>query len=102
MIDVMIGDCRDILKDIPDESINCCVTSPPYFGLRDFGHNKQIGLEESPEDYINEMVGVFREVYRVLKRDGTLWLNLGDSYNASSSNRTGNNGFNDGRENRKY
>lgn len=83
MIDARIGDCRDILKEIPDSSVNCCVTSPPYFGLRDYGHEKQIGLEATPEKYVNELVQVFREVRRVLRDDGTLWLNLGDSYASS-------------------
>lgn len=77
---LLIGDCRTVLKDIPDNSIQCCVTSPPYFGLRDYGHSGQIGLEETPESYVAEMVDVFREVRRVLKPDGTFWLNLGDSY----------------------
>lgn len=82
-LEYKIGDCRDILKTLPDKSINCCVTSPPYFGLRDYGNDNQIGLEETPEDYVNEIVQVFREVRRVLRDDGTLWLNLGDSYNGS-------------------
>lgn len=86
MIDVKIGDCRDILKDIPDESINCCVTSPPYFGLRDFGHDKQIGLEDTPEEFVLQLVEVFRDIRRTLKNDGTLWLNLGDSYTGYKAN----------------
>lgn len=65
---------------MPDESVHCCVTSPPYFGLRDYGVDGQIGLEPTPEAFIEEMVSVFREVRRVLRADGTLWLNLGDSY----------------------
>jgi DNA modification methylase len=65
---------------MPDESVNCCVTSPPYFGLRDYGHAGQIGLEPTPDAFVAEMVAVFREVRRVLRKDGTLWLNLGDSY----------------------
>lgn len=63
-----------------DETIQCCVTSPPYFGLRDYGVDGQIGLEQTPEDYVRKMVEVFREVRRILRPDGTLWLNLGDSY----------------------
>jgi DNA modification methylase len=63
-----------------DQSVHCCVTSPPYFGLRDYGHDGQIGLEPTPEEYVQKMVEVFREVRRVLRDDGTLWLNLGDSY----------------------
>ena len=77
---ILIGDCLDHLDFIDDESFQCCVTSPPYFGLRDYGHEKQIGLEVSPEHYIARLVEVFREVRRVLKKDGTLWLNIGDSY----------------------
>lgn len=70
---------------MPDESVNCCVTSPPYFGLRDYGHPDQIGLEETPEQYVAKMVEVFREVRRVLRNDGTCWLNLGDSYSGGGS-----------------
>jgi DNA modification methylase len=75
--------CLEGLKSLPDESVNCCVTSPPYFGLRDYGHENQIGLEETPDLYVQKMVEVFTEVRRVLKKDGTLWLNLGDSYAGS-------------------
>lgn len=74
------GDCIEGMKNLPDKSVNCCVTSPPYFGLRDYGHEGQIGLEETPEQFVTKLVDVFREVKRVLKDDGTLWLNLGDSY----------------------
>lgn len=77
------GDCREVLRTLPDESVHCCVTSPPYFGLRDYGVDGQIGLEATPEDFVAEMVDVFREVKRVLRDDGTLWLNLGDSYAGS-------------------
>lgn len=80
---ILIGDVRDRLKQLPDESVHCCVTSPPYFGLRDYGVAGQIGLEKTPDEYIAELVGVFREVRRVLRKDGTLWLNLGDSYAAN-------------------
>lgn len=76
-------DCLEGLKQLPDNSINCCVTSPPYWGLRDYGVEGQIGLEKTPEEYVANMVEVFREVKRVLRKDGTLWLNLGDSYNGS-------------------
>ena len=75
------------MREMPDESVQCCVTSPPYFGLRDYGHPGQIGQEETPEAFVAAMVDVFREVRRVLKADGTCWLNLGDSYNAAG--RTG-------------
>lgn len=74
------GDCLEVLRTLPDESVHCCVTSPPYWGLRDYGHDGQIGLEEAPEAYVSRLVEVFREVRRVLRSDGTLWLNLGDSY----------------------
>lgn len=75
-----LGNCLDHLEFMPDNSVNCCVTSPPYFGLRDYGVDGQIGLEQTPEEYVNKMVEVFREVRRVLRDDGALWLNLGDSY----------------------
>lgn len=80
MTTILTGDCRDILPTLPDESVQCCVTSPPYYGLRDYGVVGQIGLEKTPEQYIKKLVWIFREVRRVLKKDGTLWLNLGDSY----------------------
>lgn len=79
-LDVRVGDCRELLREIPDESVQCCVTSPPYWGLRDYGHAGQIGQESTPEAFVQAMVEVFREVRRVLKPDGTLWMNLGDSY----------------------
>lgn len=79
-VDIRIGDCRELLRAMPDESVHCVVTSPPYFGLRDYGVAGQIGLEPTPEAFVAEMVAVFREVRRVLRADGTLWLNLGDSY----------------------
>lgn len=68
------------MRAMPDQSVNCCVTSPPYFGLRDYGHAGQIGLEPTPDEFVAALVAVFREVRRVLRDDGTLWLNLGDSY----------------------
>ncbi len=77
---IVIGDCLEILKTLPDESIQCCVTSPPYWGLRDYGVPGQLGLEPTPDEYVQHLVQVFREVRRVLKESGTLWLNLGDSY----------------------
>lgn len=77
---VLEGDCRDVLKTLPDESVHCVVTSPPYWGLRDYGVAGQLGLEETPVEYIAEMVEVFREVRRVLRSDGTAWVNMGDSY----------------------
>lgn len=80
---ILVGDVRTRLKEIPDQSVQCCVTSPPYWGLRDYGHDGQIGLEQTPAEYVAEMVAVFDEVRRVLKDDGVLWLNLGDSYSGS-------------------
>lgn len=85
-VSIINGDCRDVLKTLPDESVHCVVTSPPYFGLRDYGVDGQIGLEATPDAFVAEMVGVFREVRRVLRSDGTLWLNLGDSYAGSWGN----------------
>ena len=73
-------DCLLALRDLPDESVNCCVTSPPYYALRDYGMDAQIGREDSPEEYIRRLVLVFREVRRVLTADGTLWLNIADTY----------------------
>jgi DNA modification methylase len=74
------GDALEVLRTFPDEFVNCCVTSPPYYGLRDYGINGQIGLEETPEQYVQKLVDIFREVKRILKNDGILWLNLGDTY----------------------
>lgn len=87
---IIIGDVRTALSEVPDKSVQTCVTSPPYWGLRDYGNDGQIGLEQSPEDYVTELVAVFREVKRVLKDDGTLWLNLGDSYSGSGKGPAGN------------
>ena len=84
---ILIGDVREQLKQLPDQSVNCVVTSPPYWGLRDYGNDGQIGLEQEPEDFINELVSVFREVKRVLRDDGTLWVNIGDSYSGSGKGR---------------
>lgn len=78
--DIRRGDCRKILTKIPATSIQCCVTSPPYWGLRDYDHDDQIGAEASPETYVQHLVEVFREVRRVLRDDGTFWLNVGDGY----------------------
>lgn len=76
---ILTGDCREMLRTLPDASVNCCVTSPPYFGLRDYGVDGQMGLEPTPDEFVAGMVEVFREVRRVLRDDGTLWLNIGDS-----------------------
>jgi len=77
---ILIGDARARLAELPAGSARTCVTSPPYFGLRDYGVDGQMGLEETPDAYVASMVELFREVWRVLADDGTLWLNLGDSY----------------------
>ncbi len=82
-VQLIQGDCLDKLKKLESGIVQTCVTSPPYFGLRDYGVDGQIGLEPTPEAYVESLVSVFREVKRVLKDDGTLWLNLGDSYNGS-------------------
>ncbi|MDR1884285.1 MAG: site-specific DNA-methyltransferase [Prevotella sp.] len=82
--------CPAGLKILPGNSVDCCVTSPPYYALRDYGCEGQIGLEDTPEAYIARLLEVFSEVYRVLKPAGTLWLNIGDSYNGSSNGRTTN------------
>ncbi|WP_374139527.1 site-specific DNA-methyltransferase [Sphingomonas sp.] len=92
------GDCRDVLAALPDNSTNCCVTSPPYFGLRDYGVDGQMGLEPTPDEFVAGMVAVFREVRRVLRDDGTLWLNIGDSYN--NSDKWGGGGANTGKHTR--
>ena len=90
---IEFGDCRETMKRWKEQGIKAqtCVTSPPYFGLRDYGHDGQIGLEETPEQYISAMVEVFRCVWDVLEDDGTLWLNIGDSY-AGNNSRASNNG----------
>ena len=80
---IITGDALEQLKNLPDCSVDCCVTSPPYYGLRDYGVEGQIGLEETLDKYIDNLVKVFHEVKRVLKDDGTLWLNIGDSYAGS-------------------
>src|SRR5271156_3074064 len=79
-----VGDCRVLLPQMAEASVvvNMCVTSPPYFGLRDYGHGDQIGLERTPEAYVAQLVEVFAAVRKIMADDGTLWLNLGDSYNA--------------------
>lgn len=81
--ELLTGDSLSVLKTLPEKSIQCCVTSPPYYGLRDYQIDGQIGLEETPDEYVNKLVDIFREVKRVLKDNGTLWMNLGDSYAGS-------------------
>ena len=83
---ILVGDVRLLLCNTPPESVRTCITSPPYFGLRDYGHDGQIGLEQTPDEYVEELVKVFRLVRDALTDDGTLWLNIGDSYNASGGN----------------
>jgi len=82
----IMGDTLTVLKTLPDELVDCVVTSPPYWGLRDYGMEGQIGLEKTPEEYVAKMVEIFGELKRVLKKEGTCWLNLGDSYNGSGHN----------------
>ncbi len=79
-VKILTGDCREVLKTLPDESVHCVVTSPPYWGLRDYGVVGQIGLEPDFRDYLKIMVEVFREIKRVLRKDGTCWVNMGDNY----------------------
>ena len=88
-VTIINDDCRNALATIPSGSVNCIVTSPPYFGLRDYGHGDQIGLETTPDEFVAAMVTVFREARRVLRDDGTLWLNLGDSYAANHGSTPG-------------
>lgn len=94
-VQILTGDCRTILAGLPEKSVHCCVTSPPYFGLRDYGIASQIGLEATPDAFVAELVAVFREVRRVLRDDATLWLNLGDSYVGGGNNRGNNSPISD-------
>ncbi len=82
--EIIHGNCLEVLKRFDENSIDCCVTSPPYWGLRDYGVDGQLGLESTPDEYVQKLVDVFREVKRILKDEGTLWLNLGDSYTGSN------------------
>lgn len=82
---ILHGDAIEQLRTLPDKSVHCVVTSPPYWGLRDYGHAGQIGLEQTPDEYVVRLVAVFAEVRRVLRDDGTCWVNLGDSYNGSGT-----------------
>jgi site-specific DNA-methyltransferase (adenine-specific) len=92
---VLVGDALTVLKTLPAESCHVCVTSPPYFQLRDYGVDGQIGLERTPDEYVQKLVEVFREVWRVLRPDATLWLNIGDSMAGSGKGKTGANGIGD-------
>ena len=89
---ILTGDCIESMRALPGESVHCCVTSPPYWGLRDYGNDGQIGLEDTPEAYVARMVDVFREVRRVLRDDGTVWLNLGDCYSGAGYSNHANTG----------
>ena len=82
---IYIGDCLEVLRTLPDESVHCCVTSPPYYALRDYGMDDQIGREASPKEYISRLTDVFTEVRRVLRSDGTLWLNISDTYSGKGN-----------------
>ena len=86
-----LGDCRESMRQMKPESVQCCITSPPYFGLRDYQAEGQLGIESTPDEYVANLVDVFREVRRALRMDGTLWLNLGDSY-ASTTKGSGGTG----------
>ncbi len=82
-VQILVGDVREKLRELPEESVHCVVTSPPYWGLRDYGAEGAIGLEPTFEEHLETLVTVFREVRRVLRKDGTCWLNYGDSYAGS-------------------
>lgn len=88
-VSILQGDCRDVLRTLPDASVNCVVTSPPYFWLRDYGVEDQIGHEPTLADFVDVIAGVFDEVKRVLRDDGVVWLNLGDSYYSGNGQPTG-------------
>lgn len=91
-----LGDVVSVLRKLPSKSVQCVITSPPYWGLRDYGHGGQIGSEKTPQEFVAKMVEVFREIHRVLRDDGTVWLNLGDTY-AGSSMTGGSHGLENGR-----
>jgi len=88
-VQILNGDCRDVLKTLPDQSVNCVVTSPPYFWLRDYGVDSQIGHESDLDSFVDVIAGVFDEVKRILRSDGVVWLNLGDSYYSGNGQSTG-------------
>lgn len=90
---ILEGNCLETLSTLPDNSVHTCITSPPYWGLRDYGHDDQLGLEPTPEEYVQNLVEVFREVRRVLRDDGTLWLNIGDTYVSNQGDRNKVGGF---------
>lgn len=88
-VTIYTGDALDVLKTLDANSVQCCVTSPPYWGLRDYGIAGQLGMEKTPGEYVEHLVAIFREVWRVLRGDGALWLNLGDSYANPGNKRNG-------------
>jgi site-specific DNA-methyltransferase (adenine-specific) len=98
--EILVGDALASMRNLDDGSVRTCVTSPPYWGLRDYGNDGQLGLEPTPQEFVENLCKIFDEVWRVLADDGTVWVNLGDSYNGAAPNRSGANGFNDGRTNR--
>lgn len=100
MLTILQGDCIERLRELPEASVHCCVTSPPYWGLRDYGVDGQIGLEETPDEWVRKMSYVFGLVWRVLRDDGTLWLNLGDTY--ASAGGCGYQGKHGERSNRRH
>lgn len=96
-VKIYVGDALECLKKLPDNSVDCCITSPPYWGLRDYGVGGQLGLEKTPEEHIAALVKVFREVHRVLKPEGTLWVNYGDTYASNVNGRAAAEVVNDNR-----
>jgi DNA modification methylase len=98
---IIQGDCLTELKKLPDESINCCITSPPYWALRDYGVAGQLGLEPTFQEYITKLCDIFDEVKRVLRKDGTCWVNIGDSYNSHSTGQGGVGGIEGNRKNKQ-
>jgi DNA modification methylase len=96
MIQYLRGDCRQVLTSLPKSSVHCCITSPPYWGLRDYGVDGQLGLERTPGEYVQKMVEVFRLVRRILRDDATLWINMGDSYVSNPGNGRGGEGVDGG------
>lgn len=90
---IVNSDSLSFLKTMGDEIVHCAITSPPYFGLRDYKVDGQIGMEKTPEEYVRKMVEIFHELKRVLRSDGTFWLNIGDSYAGSGKGPTGHNGI---------
>ncbi len=101
-LQIINGDCRKVLDTLPAKSVQCCVSSPPYWGLRDYGHPDQIGQESTLDAFVANMLDVFMQVHRVLKDDGTLWLNLGDSYNGYMANQRGTGLETERQKSRKY